>query len=181
MYFSSTVSNLNLKLKLTNNTETLSGVIKTFENHQSFQRIKIANSDETKTFDFSHITEKEIKNEILNLSYKKSDRKGDSPAKVLKDRFNIYCKESTTIINRVLKKGLLYSLMNQKKVICHSFSGKTKILIRRTVDQSGSYIICQKIFERFLYEYVNNFMASKFLPYLCGFRKNHFSQHLLSL
>ena len=98
MYFSSTVSNLNLKLKLINNSETLSGVIKTFENHQSFQRIKRANFDETKTFDFSHITEKEIKNEILNLSYKKSDRKGDSPAKVLKDRFNIYCKESTTII-----------------------------------------------------------------------------------
>ena len=36
-----------------------------------------------------------------------------------------------------------------------------------------------KIFERFRYKQTDNFMTSKCLPYLCGFRKNHNSQHSL--
>ena len=126
-----------------------------------------------------YVKENILKNEVLNLSYKKSNRKGDIPVKVLKDSFNIYSKEPITIINSCLEKGLLYSLMNFKKVMCRPFSRKMKILIRRIMDQSASYIICQKVFERLLYKHVDNFMESKFLPYLCGFKKNHISQHLL--
>ena len=81
-----------------NNSETL--------RKTSVQRIKVANSDETKSFDVSHVTEEEIKNEILNLSSKKSTKKDNFPAKVLKDSINVYSKELTAIINSYLEKGL---------------------------------------------------------------------------
>ena len=45
-YFSSTVTNLNLKLNLKISSETLSSnITKIFENHESFQRIEIGNFD----------------------------------------------------------------------------------------------------------------------------------------
>ena len=67
-YFSSIVSNLNLKPNLISNSEKLNYIVKTFENHQSVQKIKVANSDEMKAFDFSYVTEEESGNGILNLS-----------------------------------------------------------------------------------------------------------------
>ena len=36
-----------------------------------------------------------------------------------------------------------------------------------------------KDFQGLLYKQIDNFMASKFSSYLCGFRKNHNSQHSL--
>ena len=42
----------------------------------------------------------------MNLSFKKVTRKGDIPAKILKDSLSVYSKELTTIINNCLKDGL---------------------------------------------------------------------------
>ena len=42
----------------------------------------------------------------MNLSSKKATRKGDIPAKILKDSLSVYTKELTTIINNCLKDGL---------------------------------------------------------------------------
>ena len=42
----------------------------------------------------------------MNLSSKKATRKGDIPAKILKDSWSVYTKELTTIINNCLKHGL---------------------------------------------------------------------------
>ena len=42
----------------------------------------------------------------MNLSSKKVTRKGDIPAKFLKDSLSVYSKELTTIINNCLKDGL---------------------------------------------------------------------------
>ena len=36
-----------------------------------------------------------------------------------------------------------------------------------------------KVFKSLLYKQTDNFMTSKFLPYLCGFRENYNSQHSL--
>ena len=96
---SNIASDLNLKPNIISNSETLSDIIQTFENNQSVQKSEIAITDENKTFAFSHVTEEEIRNEILNLFYKKSTGKGDIPAKNLKDSINVYSKEITTIIS----------------------------------------------------------------------------------
>ena len=94
----------------------MNSVIKTFENHQnhqSVQEIEVANSDETKTFDFSHLAKEKIGNEILNISSQKSTSEGDIPKKELKESINVYNRKLTTIINSCLEED--YSLMNFKK------------------------------------------------------------------
>ena len=54
---------------------------------------------------FSHVIE-EIHSEILNLSYKKSTRKIDIPAKVLKDSTNV-CSNDLDYCHSCLEKGPL--------------------------------------------------------------------------
>ena len=105
MVFSSIMGNLHLKQNLTNNSETLCGISKTFENHKSVQRIKVIKFTETKTLDFSYVAGGEIKNKILNLSFKKPTKKAEMQVKVLKDSVNAYNKELTIMIN--LEKGLM--------------------------------------------------------------------------
>lgn len=43
------------------------------------------------------------------MSSKKSTRKDNIPAKVLKDSINVYSKELTAIINSCLEKGLFHN------------------------------------------------------------------------
>ena len=50
----------------------------------------VANFNETKTLAFFCVTEEDIKNEILILSSKKSTRKGEILANVLKDTLKAY-------------------------------------------------------------------------------------------
>ena len=69
-YFSSIVSNVNLKPNLISNSEKINYIVKTFENHQSVQKIKVASSDEIKAFDFSHVTEVcHPKNKLAKMTY----------------------------------------------------------------------------------------------------------------
>ena len=50
----------------------------------SVQRIKLANFQSYSTLNFSKVTEREVRKEILNLSSKKATKSGDIPAQILK-------------------------------------------------------------------------------------------------
>ena len=66
----------------------------------------MANFHHRETLNFRYVTVKEVKKELMNLSSKKVTRKGDIPAKILKDNLSVYTKELTTIINNCLKDSL---------------------------------------------------------------------------
>ena len=55
---------------------------------------------------FNSVSKLDIKEEILNLSSIKATRKGDNPAKILKNIINAYLSELTLLINNCLKKGV---------------------------------------------------------------------------
>ena len=105
-YFTGITSHLNLKPDQINHSENLTNIIENFKNHESIQRIKLANFHHRQTFNFRYVSVKEVKKELMNLSSKKATRKGDIPAKILKDSLSVYTKELTTIINNCLKDGL---------------------------------------------------------------------------
>ena len=71
----------------------------TFKNHNSVQKIKLANFHSYSTLNFSKVTESKVRKEIMNLSTKKATKNGDIPAKILKKSVNVYIKEITFIIN----------------------------------------------------------------------------------
>ena len=105
-YFTGIISHLNLKPGQINRSENLTNIIENFKNHESIHRIKLANFHHRQNFNFRYASVKEVTKELMNLSSKKATRKGDIPAKILKDSLSVYTKQLTTIINNCLKDGL---------------------------------------------------------------------------
>ena len=68
--------------------------------------IKLAHFHSKSSLKFNSVSELDVKKEILNLSSKKATRKGDIPAKILKNSINVYLSELAILINNCLKKGV---------------------------------------------------------------------------
>ena len=89
----------------------------------------------------------------------------------------MYTRELTTIINKCLSNGLFPSELKladvspvfKKDVDLNNENYRPVIIL--------SYM--SKVFERIFYKQIDCFMASKFSPFLCGFRKNHNFQYSL--
>ena len=114
----------------------------------------------------------------MNLSSKKATRKGSIPAKILKDRLNVYTKELIIIINNCVKNDLF---LNELKLADVSPVFKKDDELNKENYRSVSMLShMSKVFERIFYKQIDRFMTSKFSPFLCGFRKNHNSQYSLS-
>ena len=118
-YFTDITSHLNLKPDQINHSENLANIIENFKNHESIQKIKLANFHHRQIFNFRYVSVKEVKKELMNLSSKKATRKGDIPAKILKNDLSVYTKELTTIIKNCLKDGLF---PNELKLVMYHLS-----------------------------------------------------------
>ena len=176
-YFTGITSHLNLKPDQINHSENLTNIIENFKNHESIQRIKLANFHHRQTFNFRYVSVKEVKKELMNLSSKKVTRKGDIPAKILKDSLSVYTKELTTVFNNCLKDGLF---PNELKLADISPVFKKDDDLNKVNYRPVSILShMSKVFERIFYKQIDRFMTSKFSPFLCGFRKNHNSQYSL--
>ena len=105
-YFTGITSHLNLKPDQINHSENLTNIIEKMKNYESIQRIKLANFHDRQTFNFRYVNVKEVKKELMNLSSKKATRKGDIPAKILKDSLSVCAKELAAIASNRLKDGL---------------------------------------------------------------------------
>ena len=65
----------------------------------------MANFDSKSSLKLNSVCKLDLKKEILNLSSKKTTKKGDIPAKILKNN-EAYLSELTLLINKYLKKGI---------------------------------------------------------------------------
>ena len=103
--FTNITTQLKLKPTKTDPKANLESIIDTFQNHESVQRIKLANFHSKSSLKFNSVSELDVKKEILNLSSKKATRKGDIPAKILKNSISAYLSELKILINNCLKNG----------------------------------------------------------------------------
>ena len=58
-------------------------MLDTFKYHKNVQRIKLANFHSKRTLNFPKATEREVREEISNLSSKKGTKNGDIHTKIL--------------------------------------------------------------------------------------------------
>ena len=105
-HFTNIINHLKLKSTKIDPKANLESIIDTFPNHVSVQRVKLANFHSKSNLKFNSVSELNVKKEILNLSSKKATRKGDIPAKILKNSINAYLSKLTILINNCLKKGV---------------------------------------------------------------------------
>ena len=97
-YFTNITTHLKLKSTKTDSKANLEILINTFQNHESFQRIKLANFDFKSSLKFNSVRELDVNREILNLPSKKATKEGNIPGKILKN--------SRNVIRNCLKKGV---------------------------------------------------------------------------
>ena len=176
-YFTGITNHLNLKPDQIRHSENLTNITENFKNHESIQRIRLANFHHRQTFNFCYVSVKEVQKELMNLSSKKATRKDDIPAKILKDSLSEYTKELTTIINNCLKDGLFPNELKLADV--SPVFKKDDDLNKENYRPVSIFSHMSKIFERTFYKQIDRFMTSKFSLFLCGFRKNHNSQYSL--
>ena len=107
----------------------------------------------------------------MNLSSKKVTRKGNTPAKIIKESLSVYTKELTTIINNCLRDGLF---PNELKLADISpVLKKDDDLDKEDYRAVSILSYMSNVFERIFYKQIDHFMSSKFSPFLCGFNSQY--------
>ena len=155
----------------------LESIIDTFQNHETVQRIKLANFRSKSSLKLNSVKELHVKKEILNLSSKKATRKGDNPAQIPKNSINAYLSELTILINNCLKKGVFPDDLKLADIT--PIFKKEDSLNKEKYRPVSILLYLSKVFERILFKQIDSFMENKFSLYLCGFRKNHNAQYSL--
>ena len=84
----------------------LESIRDTFQNHESVQRSKLESFHSKSSLKFNSVSELDVKKEILDLSSKKANIKGDIPAKILNNSISAYLSELIIFINNCLKNGV---------------------------------------------------------------------------
>ena len=105
-YFTNITTHLKLKPNKIDPKANPESTIDTFQHHESVQRNKLADVQSKSGLKFNSVSKLDVKKEILNLSSKKATRKGDIPAKILKNSINAYLSELTILINNCFKEGV---------------------------------------------------------------------------
>ena len=75
-YLTNITTHLKLKPTKTDPKANLESIIDTFPNHESVQRIKLANFQTKFSLKFNDVNELDVKKKILNLASKKLPEKG---------------------------------------------------------------------------------------------------------
>ena len=111
-YFTKITTHLKLKPTKIDPKANLRSIMNTLQNHESVQRIRLANFHSKSCLKFNSVSGIDFKKEILNLPSKKATRKGDIPAKTLKNSINAYLSELTILITNRLKKRVFPTTSN---------------------------------------------------------------------
>ena len=154
-YFTNITTHLKLKPTKIDSKANLESIIDTFQNHESVQRIHLANFHSKSSLTFNSVSELDVKKEILNLSSKRATRKGDIPAKILKSSINAYLSSDDLKLADITPIFKMEDNYRPVIILPH----------------------LSKVFERILYKQIDSFMKNKFSPHLCGFRKKHNAQY----
>ena len=111
------------------------------------------------------------------LSSNKASLIEDIPIKILKNSIHIYSEKLTNIFNECLINGKFPDTLKRADV--------TPIFKKGNDNEKENYRLVSmlstfsKVFEKVLFEQINDHMQRKFSNYLTGFRKNHSAQNAL--
>ena len=167
--FTNITTHLKLKPTKIDPKANLESLLDTFQNHESVQRIKLANFHSKSSLKFNSASELDVKKEILNLSSKKATRKGDIPAKILKSSINTCLSELTILINNCLKEGVF--LDDLKLADITRIFKKEDSLNKENYRPISILSHLSKVFERILYKQINSFMKTSFHLTYAGLEK----------
>ena len=114
---------------------------------------------------------------IKSLSNNKASLIEDILIKILKISIHIYSEKLTNIFNECLINGKFPGTLKRADVIPNFKKGNdNEKQSYRPVSMLSTF---SKVFEKLLFEQINDHMQSKMSKHLTGFRKNHSTQNVL--
>ena len=144
-----------------------------FRNHPSIAHIK-NNVQNDKTFIFSTGNQETIDITINNLNLNKPTTFNNIPAKIIAEHKNVCSQYILKFFNICIVESEFPSQMKQADITpIHKKDAKTEKENYRPVSILSAF---SKIFERLIYDDLNQYVDTKLSPYLCGFRKNYSTQ-----
>ena len=180
-YFATITKSLNIPsvtpLHGSNPDILIDEIITKYCDHISILKIK-ENYHHDECFEFSHITEEELANQIKKLDSNKSSPSNDIPPKIVKSCANLIVTPLTKIFNgEVIDCGKFPEQLKSAEVIpIYKKDSKTS---KKNYRPISILPVISKIYERIICDQLDVFMSPLLSPYLCGFRKGFNTQHAL--
>ena len=150
--------------------------IKNFENHSSIIAIK-NNRNPNDQFSFKPVTKEMIAKEISNLKSGKAVGSNDIPTKMIKNFKDLFATFIYNNYNKCLLDGTFPEDLKTAEVV--PVYKKTKRNDKNNYRSVSILSNISKIYERFFYNQMCDYLDSIFSKYQCGFRKGHSAQHCL--
>ena len=154
----------------------LEDILKAFESHPSIEKIKNPINTTEKLF-FRNVKDDEVRKFIMNLGGSKATPVGDIPTDMLKQAIVIHLPIMTQIINISIDKNCYPD--DRKLAEANPVFKKKDDLDKENYRLASVLSYVSKVFERIMYQQIEDFMKDKLWNLLTGFRKSHSTQHCL--
>ena len=181
-FFSSIVKNLNIQrdethLSKTTQENPVLACIEKFSKHPSIVSIEKRMETTSNKFSFKYEDRKKFLTEIENLNSRKASQQNDIPVKIL--------KVNSDICSYILHHNFNNSLFSNefpkylKKADITPVFKKDEKFLKTNYRPVSILPTVSKIYERCLYDQINEYFQSLFSKLQCGFRNRHSAQHCL--
>ena len=178
-FFIEAVDKLDIKPYLIHNnrvSKNTQDIIDKYENHPSIKMIKENIKDENK-FSFQDITKEDLQLQIKNLDTKKAMVENDIPTKILLKSNDIVSNHLSNFFNQSKKQQHYPTMLKIADVTpLHKKDEKTLTKNYRPVSLIP---VVSKLYERNMYNQINEYIQNHLSPYLFGFRKGHSTEQCL--
>ena len=170
-FFINITKDLALKKDNSCNINTLEDVLKVFNTHPSVER----NIEINEKFSFQQATEDLVRKIVLNLHSSKVFPVGEMPVDMLRSTVDIHLPFITKIKYLSFENNCFPDDLKLAEV---SPVFKKNNDLNKEIPRPVSVLsLVSKVFERIVYNQIDNFMKDKLSNLLTGFRKNHGTQH----
>ena len=182
LFFGNIIDTLGIKpyKEGTQNTDSIDDpVLKAifkYKNHPSIIKIK-QHIPEPKTFSFHNVSKVEIEKQINLLDKSKAQQQTDIPTRIIKDNTDIFATYISQNFDFELKNSNFPDFLKNADIKpVHKKNSRTEKSNYRPVSILPNL---SKIYERCIYEELDEFFQSVFSKYQFGFRKGHNAQQCL--
>ena len=176
-FYINIAKDLELKKDSKGKLNNLEDILKAYESRLSIEKIKKAIKT-TEKFSFHNLKDDEVQKIIMNLDGSKATPVGDIPTDMLKQAIDIHLLIKTQIIIMSIDNNCYPEDLKLAEV--SPVFKKKDDLNKENYRPISVLSHVSKVFERVMYQQIEDFMKDKLSNLLIGFRKNHNTQHCLT-